>query len=302
MAKRTAPDPNPRGWAPTARDAVVACTPVASLVTALGLGGTGYLTGRPDVAACGAVVGSVGMYVERFQRRDLRQRFRRERARFRLETRDLHATVDELRREIAAVRLAVEERASQPVQAVLSAHSGEPAPASHDAVPAFIPEPVRERALQPVREPVREPFREPVPALGRPVPVEPAVPAAPWIFEPAAHASAGQPDLARYSDLMRRAPAAAQATAPAAEHVSLFEPAVRVAEQQWVHEPPVPAATPRPWTRRPAPVAPAGGGLTGFVLAPAPASPLVTVGAHAGPGYAPDAPSTGPLLVITRGR
>ena len=129
MAKRISLDETPRGWAPTARDAVLACAPVASLFGALGLGGTGYLTHRPDLAACGALVGGLGMYAERLQARDVRRRARRDRSRFRTETAALMSTVDELRREVRAVRHDMDRMTSQHAAALAAARrAARPAP------------------------------------------------------------------------------------------------------------------------------------------------------------------------------
>src|SRR3954469_21825535 len=55
-------------------DLVVACAPMTSLVTGLGLGAAGYLVNAPGVAASGAVVAGAGLYVERMQARALRRR------------------------------------------------------------------------------------------------------------------------------------------------------------------------------------------------------------------------------------
>src|SRR5206468_2901336 len=60
----------------TSVDVVVACAPMTSLVTGLGLGAAGYLLDAPGVAAGGAVVAAAGLYVERMQARALRRRRR----------------------------------------------------------------------------------------------------------------------------------------------------------------------------------------------------------------------------------
>ncbi len=188
MAKRIAPDQTPRGWAPTARDAVLACAPMTSLLGALGLGGTGYLMGRPDMAACGAVVGGVGIYAERLQAREVRLRARRDRARFRAESQALLATMDDLRREISTVREDMEERTRSQTAALelalrqvtelarsdgdlrtarAAAPAGEPdreAPSPSDAGPVTVPVP----AAAPVTAPAAASV---VPAAPVPAPV-----------------------------------------------------------------------------------------------------------------------------------
>ena len=102
--RHDAPSRGRDGWAPTALDAVVACTPATSLFTALGLAGGGYLTGREGMAACGAVVGAVGLAVERLQSRGLRLRLRRERLRHRDDLRGIGRDVHGLQRELARLR------------------------------------------------------------------------------------------------------------------------------------------------------------------------------------------------------
>ncbi|HEY6795962.1 MAG TPA: hypothetical protein VI248_14900 [Kineosporiaceae bacterium] len=101
------------GWAPTAFRAVVACTPTTSLFAALGLAGGGYLTGREDVAACGAVAGAFGLVVERFQTRSVRLRLRRERARYRDEVRGFSRDLHEVQRQLSALRADLDDVRAQ---------------------------------------------------------------------------------------------------------------------------------------------------------------------------------------------
>jgi len=202
VASRIAPDQTPRGWAPTARDAVVACAPMTSLISALGLGGTGYLAGRPGIAACGAVVGGAGIYAERLQARQLRQRARRDRDRFRLEAREMSRTVDELRREVAAVREDMEacvEASTAALQMALAELAGRTATPAEPAVPVTVPvaaPPVvpavvpaapaavpAAAAAVPADLPVREPAPVPVQAPATPVPVAARMP---WVSPAAA--------------------------------------------------------------------------------------------------------------------
>ena len=96
--------PARRRWAPAAFDAVVAVTPNTSLVAALGLAGGGYLAGREEVAACGALVGALGLAVERIQHRSVRVRARRERARYRDGLQGVGVQLNELRRELTGLR------------------------------------------------------------------------------------------------------------------------------------------------------------------------------------------------------
>jgi hypothetical protein len=108
-------------------DLVLACAPMTSLVTGVGLGAAGYLVNAPGLAATGALVAGVGLYVERLQARALRRRRRAERMRNRHE-------VTELRRTIAQLRLDVEtfQRALLDTEA---AYAPRPEPAA-PAVPA----------------------------------------------------------------------------------------------------------------------------------------------------------------------
>ena len=129
-------------------DLVVACAPMTSLVTGLGLGAAGYLLDAPGVAAGGAVVAAGGLYVERMQARALRRRRRYERMRNRNE-------VTELRRTIAQLRLDVDafQRALLDTEAALAARSLPRLP-----VPEPVAEPVIERIAEPVAEPVAQPL------------------------------------------------------------------------------------------------------------------------------------------------
>jgi hypothetical protein len=126
-------------------DLVVACAPMTSLVTGLGLGAAGYLINSPGVAASGAVVAGAGLYVERMQARALRRRRRAERMRNRHE-------VTELRRTIAQLRLDVDafQRALLDTEVALAARS-------LPRLPVVEPEPASEPVLDPVLEPVLEP-------------------------------------------------------------------------------------------------------------------------------------------------
>jgi hypothetical protein len=128
-------------------DLLVACAPMTSLVTGLGLGAAGYLVNAPAVAAGGAVVASAGLYVERMQARALRRRRRAERMRNRHE-------VTELRRTIAQLRLDVDafQRALLDTGAALAARSLPRLPVAEPAL-----EPVAGPALEPVAGPVLEP-------------------------------------------------------------------------------------------------------------------------------------------------
>ena len=114
--RHDAPSRGRDGWAPTALDAVAACTPATSLFTALGLAGGGYLTGREGIAACGAVVGAVGLVVERLQSRGLRLRLRRERLRHRDDLRGIGRDVDGLQRELARLRQDLDGVRSEPAR------------------------------------------------------------------------------------------------------------------------------------------------------------------------------------------
>lgn len=119
--RHDAPSRGRDGWAPTALDAVVACTPATSLFTALGLAGGGYLTGREGMAACGAVVGAVGLAVERLQSRGLRLRLRRERLRHRDDLRGIGRDVHGLQRELARLRQDLDGVRSEPARPAVPA-------------------------------------------------------------------------------------------------------------------------------------------------------------------------------------
>jgi hypothetical protein len=85
-------------------DALVAVTPATSLTAAFGLAGGGYLTGREDLAACGAMAGAFGLVVERFQGRSARVRLRRERSRHRTDLREVTRILRDVQRELADLR------------------------------------------------------------------------------------------------------------------------------------------------------------------------------------------------------
>jgi hypothetical protein len=116
-------------------DLVLACAPMTSLVTGVGLGAAGYLVNAPALAATGALVAGAGLYVERLQARALRRRRRAERMRNRHE-------VTELRRTIAQLRLDVEtfQRALLDTEAAYAVRAEpvapEPAAPAVPAVPA----------------------------------------------------------------------------------------------------------------------------------------------------------------------
>ena len=122
-------------------DLVLACAPMTSLVTGLGLGAAGYLVNASGLAAGGTVVAGVGLYVERMQARSLRRRRRAERMRSRHE-------VTELRRTIAQLRLDVDafQRALVDTGAVLTARAlpllVQAPPPVAAAVPVPVPVPV----------------------------------------------------------------------------------------------------------------------------------------------------------------
>jgi hypothetical protein len=99
-------------------DVVVACAPMTSLVTGLGLAAAGYLVDMPGVAATGAVVCAAGLYVERLQARALRRRRRAERMRSRHEVTELRRTIAQLRQDVDAFH-----RALLDTEAALSARS-----------------------------------------------------------------------------------------------------------------------------------------------------------------------------------
>jgi hypothetical protein len=93
-----------RRWAPTTFDALVAVTPATSLAAAFGLAGGGYLTGREDLAACGAMAGAFGLVVERFRTRSVRVRLRRERSRHRTDLREVTRILNDVQRDLAGLR------------------------------------------------------------------------------------------------------------------------------------------------------------------------------------------------------
>jgi hypothetical protein len=92
---------------------VVALTPTASLAAAFGLAGGGYLTGREDVAACGALAGAFGLVVERFATRGVRLRLRRERMRHRSDLADVSRLLHELQRDLAGLRTDLDDVRSE---------------------------------------------------------------------------------------------------------------------------------------------------------------------------------------------
>jgi len=156
------------GWAPTAVNAVAACTPATSLLAALGLAGGGYLTGREDVAACGALVGAFGLVAERLHSRGLRRRLRRERMRHRDDLREVSRELADLQRQFAALRTDLQSaRADRDelagVEAVSARRLQLPAP--------LVPEPA-------VPEPAVPMSVASVPVVPEPVLAEPVVPVA----------------------------------------------------------------------------------------------------------------------------
>ena len=178
MANRYASQQPERSFVRASADLVVACAPMTSLVTGLGLGAAGYLVAAPGMAATGSVVAAVGLYVERLQARSLRRRRRAERMRSRHE-------VTELRRTIAQLRLDVDafQRALLDTEAALTVRALPLLPAVPVAVPAAAPvpgaAPVSGAAPVPVAVPVAAPVPAPVPApAAEPAPVPVAVPAA----------------------------------------------------------------------------------------------------------------------------
>ncbi len=118
-------------------DALVACAPMTSLVTGVGLGVAGYLVAQPGLATSGAFVAAVGLYVERLQARSLRRRRRAERMRNRHEVTELRRTIAQLRVDVGAF-----QRALLDTEAALAARDlpllAKPAP-----VPAPAPLPAR---------------------------------------------------------------------------------------------------------------------------------------------------------------
>lgn len=102
--RHDAPGSTGRRWVPTAFDAFVAATPATSLIAALGLAGGGYLDGREDIAACGAVVGAFGLAVERMQARRVRVRLRRARADHRNDMQEVTRLLHQMQRDLADLR------------------------------------------------------------------------------------------------------------------------------------------------------------------------------------------------------
>jgi hypothetical protein len=86
---------------------------MTSLVAALGLAGGGYLAGREEVAAAGALVGAVGLIVERLQTRSVRVRLRSERARHRSDLQEVDRTLHEVQHDVAALRADLDEVRAQ---------------------------------------------------------------------------------------------------------------------------------------------------------------------------------------------
>ena len=174
------------GWAPTAANAVAAAAPATSLFAALGLAGGGYLAGREDVAACGALVGAFGLVAERFASRGLRRRLRRERMRHRDDLRGVSRDLADLQRQFAALRSELDAARSARVEpadlhppigveagAVRRLAVPEPVPVQ---VPVQVPVavPVAGQALHLAEDaPLDEP-RDDEPAAAEPVPVSAA--------------------------------------------------------------------------------------------------------------------------------
>lgn len=77
--------------------------PMAALVIAVGVGGAGLLADRAPLAAAGAAAGVSAVLLEQANSRAARRRLRRDRGEMRSRVRDLEATVESLRRELAAV-------------------------------------------------------------------------------------------------------------------------------------------------------------------------------------------------------
>jgi hypothetical protein len=196
-------------------DLVVACAPMTSLVTGLGLGAAGYLVNAPGLAASGAVVAGAGLYVERMQARALRRRRRAERMRNRHEVTELRRTIAQLRIEVDAF-----QRALIDTEAAY-AHLAHPAPVAASPAPV-----VAVAAAAPVVAPaapepvVAAPVASSVPAVPALVaPVVPAVPAAVASALPAVPAVEGWFQTAE-RDAAESAPLPAQQPSPFVEAAS----------------------------------------------------------------------------------
>ena len=141
-------------------DALVACAPMTSLVTGVGLGVAGYLAAQPGLATSGAFVAAAGLYVERLQARSLRRRRRAERMRNRHEVTELRRTIAQLRLDVGAF-----QRALLDTEAALAARDlpllPRPSAAPAPAAPVV---PVAQPAAAPALTPVT-----PAPAVPAPV-------------------------------------------------------------------------------------------------------------------------------------
>ena len=149
--------------------AVVAVTPATSLAAAFGLAGGGYLTGREDLAACGAVAGAFGLVVERFQSRGVRVRLRRERSRHRSDLREVSRILHDVQCDLAGLRADLDDVRSErdAVRSELRATLDQLAAVRSEAVRS---EAVRSEAVPVVTEPV---VTEPV--VTEPVVTEPVL-------------------------------------------------------------------------------------------------------------------------------
>src|SRR4051794_29116859 len=138
-------------------NALVACAPMTSLVTGVGLGVAGYLVAQPGLATSGAFVAAAGLYVERLQARSLRRRRRAERMRNRHEVTELRRTIAQLRLDVGAF-----QRALLDTEAALAARDLPLLPqAAQAAAPAVIP--AAAPAVTPARAPAPAP--QPVPIV-----------------------------------------------------------------------------------------------------------------------------------------
>jgi hypothetical protein len=160
-------------------DLVVACAPMTSLATGLGLGAAGYLLDRPGVAACGTVVCAVGLYVERLQARSLRRRRRAERLRNRHEVTELRRTIAQLRLDVGAF-----QRALHDTEAAVAARTLPLPPPI--AAPVVMP-------ATPVAAPVATPVATQVPEADLVVVPIADVEAREWIHTPRREAGADLP-------------------------------------------------------------------------------------------------------------
>jgi hypothetical protein len=82
-------------------------------LAALGLASSGYLSGREDVAACGAVMGALGVAVERYQSRAVRLRLRRERACYRDDLRRFSRDLHDVQRQLTGLRADLDDVRSE---------------------------------------------------------------------------------------------------------------------------------------------------------------------------------------------